>query len=133
MQEHIFTFDEVYQAYLACRKQKRNTINALRFEVDLECNLEKLVYELNNKKYSPARSVCFTILEPKPREIFAADFRDRIVHHLLFNYLNPIYEKKFIYDSFACRKNKGTLASVKRVQKYLRKITQNNKKTIKNQ
>lgn len=128
VREHEFTFSQVYQAYLACRKRKRNTINALRFEADLECNLEKLVYELNNKTYRPARSVCFTILKPKPREIFAADFKDRIVHHLLFNHLNPIYEKKFIYDSFACRKNKGTLASVKRVQKYLRSITQNNTK-----
>jgi hypothetical protein len=126
VREHIFTFKEVYGAFLACRKQKRNTINALKFENNLECNIERLVYELNTRLYNPARSVCFTILKPKPREIFAADFRDRVVHHLLFNYLNPAYEKKFIYDSFACRKNKGTLAAVKRLQKQTRKITTNN-------
>jgi RNA-directed DNA polymerase len=124
--EHIFTFKEVYNAYLTCRKQKRNTINALKFESNLECNIERLVYELNQRTYNPARSVCFTILKPKPREIFAADFRDRIVHHLLFNYLNPKYEKIFIYDSFACRKGKGTLASVKRLQAQIRSITNNN-------
>jgi len=126
VREHIFTFKEVYDAYLACRKQKRNTINALKFEQDLECNMGRLVYELNSRTYYPARSVCFTILKPKPREIFAADFRDRIVHHLLFNYLNPICEKKFIYDSFACRKNKGTLAATKRLQTQTRKVTNNN-------
>ncbi|MFT4325943.1 MAG: reverse transcriptase/maturase family protein [Candidatus Woesearchaeota archaeon] len=127
VREHIFTFKEVFEGYLVCRKGKRNTINALKFEQNLECNIERLVYELNKRTYKPARSVCFTILRPKPREIFAADFRDRIVHHVLFKYLNPIYEKKFIYDSFACRKNKGTLAATKRLQTQTRKITQNNK------
>ena len=128
VREHTFTFDELYNAYIACRKNKRNTINALQFEKDLECNLEWLVYELNTRSYRAVRSVCFTILKPKPREIFAADFQDRIVHHVLFNHLNPIYEKKFIYASFACRKKKGTLAAVKYTQQLARKITQTGQK-----
>ena len=128
VREHEFTYDQLHQAYLACRKRKRNTINALRFEADLERNLERLVYQLNNRTYRPARSVCFTILKPKPREIFAADFQDRVIHHVLYNYLNPTFEKIFIHDSFACRKNKGTLAAVKRLQKQTRSITQNNQK-----
>ena len=127
VREHEFTFEELYNAYKNCRKNKRNTINALKFEVDLESNLQELVFCLNNKTYKPTRSVCFSITDPKPREVFAADFKDRVVHHLLYNRLNPIYEKIFIYDSYACRKNKGTLNSVKRAQTFTRKITNNSK------
>ncbi len=127
VREHEFTFEELYKAYKDCRKNKRNTINALKFEVNLESNLQELVVCLNNKTYMPARSVCFSITDPKPREVFAADFKDRVVHHLLYNYLNPTYEKIFIYDSYACRKDKGTLKAVKRVQTFTRQITKNSK------
>ena len=127
VREHEFTFQELYKAYKDCRKRKRNTINALKFEINLESNLEELVSSLNNKTYKPTRSVCFSITDPKPREVFAADFKDRVIHHLLYNYLNPSYEKIFIYDSFACRKDKGTLKSVKRVQSFSCKITKNSK------
>jgi RNA-directed DNA polymerase len=128
VREHKFTFKEIYKAYLSCRKNKRNTINALKFEVNLESNLHELVCALNNKTYNPTRSVCFSIKDPKPREVFASDFKDRIVHHVLYNHLNPIYEKIFIYDSFACRKNKGTLKAVKRLQSFTCKITKNQTK-----
>jgi hypothetical protein len=128
VREHKFTFKEIYKAYLSCRKNKRNTINALKFEINLESNLHELVYVLNNKTYFPTRSVCFSIKDPKPREVFAADFKDRIVHHVIYNYLNPIYEKIFIFDSFACRKGKGTLKAVKRLQSFTCKITKNQTK-----
>jgi len=128
VREHKFTFEELYEAYLSCKKNKRNTINALKFEIDLEGNLHRLVSSLNNKTYKPTRSVCFSITYPKPREVFAADFKDRVVHHALYDHLNPIYEKIFIYDTFACRKNKGTLNAVKRVQSFTRKISNNSKK-----
>ena len=71
----LFTFENIYQSYTNCRKRKRNTANALKFEENLEQNLQELYYALNNKTYEPKRSVCFTVLKPKPREIFAADFR----------------------------------------------------------
>ena len=128
--EHEFTFPELYKAYTDCRKRKRNTINALKFEVNLESNLEELLISLNNKTYKPTRSVCFSITDPKPREVFAADFKDRVIHHLLYNHLNPIYEKIFIYDSFACRKDKGTLRAVQRLQSFTRKITNNSKDKV---
>lgn len=62
---------------------------------------------------------------PKIREIFAADFKDRIVHHLLVSYLEPYFEKRFIYSSFACRKERGTLCATTYIQRSLRKITRN--------
>ena len=95
----MFTMQQIYKAYFDCRKSKRNTINALKFEFNLENNLHELLKELNNRTYNPARSVCFAVLEPTPREIFAADFKDRIVHHLLINEIGEIFEKKFIFDS----------------------------------
>ncbi|MGB2762513.1 MAG: reverse transcriptase/maturase family protein [Minisyncoccales bacterium] len=86
----------------------------------------KLEEELQNHTWQPLPSTAFVVTEPKIREIFAADFRDRIVHHLLYNYLVPIWESKFIFDSYACRKGKGThKASVKRLYQFLRKITKN--------
>jgi retron-type reverse transcriptase len=119
----IFGFEALYKSYLACRRGKRSTFNALRFEQDLEKKLLELETELKNKTYKPRRSVCFTVTKPKPREIFAADFRDRIVHHVLVSNLEPVFEKKFIFDSWACRKGKGTHAAIKRLQSFMRKAT----------
>ncbi|MCX6803322.1 MAG: reverse transcriptase/maturase family protein [Candidatus Diapherotrites archaeon] len=118
----LFTFQKVYDSYANCRRRKRNTINALKFEENLEQNLRELCYSLNNKTYEPSRSVCFTVLQPKPREIFAADFRDRIVHHLIVNELEKIFEPQFIEESYACRKNKGTHKAVKNLQRQMRKL-----------
>lgn len=113
-----FTLKKIYQAYFDCRRCKRNTINALRFELDLENNINRLYEDLGAGRYQPGRSICFIVTEPKPREIFAADFRDRIVHHLLVNELVEKAEKIFIYDSYACRKGKGTHRAVARLAKF---------------
>ena len=128
MSKTIFTFEKLYQAYLDCRKTKRKTINALKFEWNLERNLFQLKKALETKKYKPGRSICFVVKEPSPREIFAASFKDRVVHHLLIREILEMGERKFIFDSFACRKNKGTHAAVKRLKRFIRKVTQNYKK-----
>jgi len=122
----MFTYQQLYGSYLKCRKNKRNTINQLAFEIDAERNLLRLEEELNSRTYRPARSICFVVDRPKLREIFAADFRDRVIHHVLVNYMEPMAEPKFIYDSYACRKNKGTHAAVKRLQGFARSATRNN-------
>ena len=59
------------------------------------------------------------------REIFAADFRDRVAHHLIYNYLYPLYDKHFIYDSYSCRVGKGTLAAIQRSSKFMRSCSNN--------
>src|SRR3989344_855021 len=124
----IFTFKKLYQAYLDCRKTKRKTINALKFEYNLERNLFLLQEELQTKKYKPSRSICFVVTEPSPREIFAASFRDRVVHHLLVREMEAMGEKSFIFDSFACRKNKGTHSAVKKLKIFVRKASENYRK-----
>ncbi|MDP2929397.1 MAG: reverse transcriptase/maturase family protein [Candidatus Omnitrophota bacterium] len=121
----IFSFANIYRCYLACRRNKRNTINALRFEINAEENILKLERELKTKTYRPSRSILFASRKPKLREIFAADFRDRVVHHVLVDYLERIYEPIFIHDSYACRKDKGTHAAVSRLQSFLRKVFKN--------
>lgn len=80
---------------------------------------------LRSKAYVPAPSSCFVVTYPKLREIFAADFQDRIAHHLLVGAIEPYFERHFIFDSFACRKGKGAHSAVRRLQIYLRQITRN--------
>jgi len=123
----IFSFGNIYRCYLVCRRNKRNTINALKFEINAEENVLKLERELTAKIYRPSRSILFASRKPKLREIFAADFRDRVVHHVLVDYLERIYEPIFIHDSYACRKDKGTHAAVMRLQSFLRKVSKNGK------
>jgi RNA-directed DNA polymerase len=121
----IFSFANLYRCYLDCRRKKRDTINALKFEIRAEDNLLRLESELKTKTYRPSRSILFAARKPKLREIFAADFRDRVVHHVLVSYLEPLWEKIFIHDSYACRKGKGTHRAMKRLQGFLRKVSLN--------
>ena len=118
-----FSWAEIHSAYLDCRRRKRGTANALRFELNLGKNLLDLEEALNARSYSPSRSACFVTVRPKPREIFAADFRDRVVHHLLVRQIEPHWERVFIHDSYACRKGKGTHAGVDRLEQFVRSAT----------
>ncbi len=122
----LFKPEAVFTAYRRCRRRKRNTINAQRFEAGLEDQLFTLSRKLGAGTYQPGRSVVFMVNKPKRREIFAADFSDRVVHHLLVDELEPEWEKRFIYDSYACRREKGTHKAVERLQSFCRKVTNNN-------
>lgn len=115
---------ELFQAYYDCRKNKRNTLNALRFEKHLEENVFKLLEEVYSGTYTPGRSIAFIVNKPVKREIFAADFRDRVVHHWLINKLNPLFEDLFIADSYACRTGKGTHYGVKRADEFIKACSQ---------
>jgi len=119
------SLENLYRRYYHCRRNKRNTVNALRFEAEQEKRLIELREALVWRTYRPGRSVCFFATRPKLREIFAADFRDRVVHHLLVDHLERIWEPIFIHDSYACRKGKGVHAGVQRLQTFLRQVTAN--------
>lgn len=121
----LFSLENIYQQYIACRKNKRNTANALRFEARQELNLLALQEALVSRSYEPGRSVCFFVRRPKLREVFAADFRDRVVHHVLVSHLEKTWEKVFIHDSYACRKGRGVHAAVTRLQEFMRQATAN--------
>ena len=117
--------EALFTAYFECRKNKRNTTNALTFEVDYENNLVQLCEEINSGTYKIGRSIAFIVDKPVKREIFAADFKDRVVHHLIIGKLNHLFEKQFIYDSYSCRVGKGTHFGIGRIDKFIRQCSLN--------
>ena len=120
-----YAFEALVQAYLDCRASKRNTASALAFEERLEANLIELHAELCSGHYRPGRSICFVITRPKPREVWAAEFRDRIVHHLLYNQVAHRFHNGFVAGSSACIPGRGTLYAAKLLEAHVRSITQN--------
>ena len=96
----------LFEAYYRARKGKRNTRNQLKFEIDFEHNLLQLAEEIKQRRYRPNPCIAFIVNKPVKREIFAADFRDRVVHHLLHGSINHIVEGKLIHDTYSCRKGK---------------------------
>lgn len=116
---------DLFTAYYCARKNKRNTASQVRFERNLSDNLINLYEEIASGRYKVGRSMCFIIKDPVLREVFAASFRDRIVHHLLYNWLMPIFEPTFIYDSYSCREGKGTLFGIERMEHHIRSCSDN--------
>ena len=113
----------MYKAYLDCRKRKRKTRNEIIFEINENANLLKLYYEINSLTYVVGKSICFIVKKPVYREIFAADFRDRIVHHLFMNRIIKYIEDEFIEDAYSCRVEKGTQYGVKRLYEGIEKCS----------
>jgi RNA-directed DNA polymerase len=124
----LYAFAALWRHYRQCRRNKRHTVNALAFEVNAEANLLALQQELCTHTYRPGRAICFITDGPKPREVFAADFRDRVVHHLLVAHQERVFEPLFIHDSYACRTGKGTLAASDRLMIFLRQVTANGRR-----
>lgn len=115
----VITRTMLLNAYYDARRHKRNTESQLLFEADLNRNLDKLYQELISGKYSISKSICFIVTRPKPREVFAANFRDRIVHHLIMQFLLPKFENLFIKNSFSCIKNRGTICGALKLKQAL--------------
>ena len=124
MNEQKLLYD-LFKAYYEARKNKRNTYNQIEFEFNLEENIIKLYNELLDWTYKVWKSIYFIQNHPVKREIFAWNFRDRVVHHLIYNYISPIFEKQFIYDSYSCRKFKWTSFWIERLQKFIRSCSNN--------
>jgi len=119
------TLEAVFDAYFDCRRTKRNSINQLRFEVDLEENLTLLHRELCNGTYKIGRNVAFIVTHPKIREVWAAEFRDRVVHHLIYNAISDRHHRRFVRDNYACIPGRGTHDGLRRVSGFTRSITRN--------
>lgn len=117
---HVFGFAALYRAWQACRRGKRGTRKAQRYEIGLLDRLVDTREALQKHAWRPSRTTRFVTLQPKPREILAADFGDRVVHHLLVPWFERLYEPVFIHDSYANRKGKGTHAAVQRLQGFVR-------------
>lgn len=115
--------EDVFQAYFECRKNKRRSLSALRFELDYERQVTALWEDIQSRRYHIRSSNTFIVTKPVLREIFAADFRDRIVHHLVISKLMQMFEKAFSDYSFSCRAGKGTLYGVQRVNDMIRQCS----------
>jgi hypothetical protein len=110
--DRMISFESLLLAAHAAARGKRFKPGVARFVFDLERQLLLLHEELASKTYRPGPYRTFTIYEGKTRQISAAPFRDRVVHHALTGVLEPIFERSFIFDSYACRKGKGTAHSL---------------------
>lgn len=122
MQQQLHSFENLLLAYRKASKGKRGHPNVAAFEYKLEDNLLRLQYELQTKTYQPGGYHSFYIHDPKKRLISAAPFRDRVVHHALCNLIEPIFEKSFIFDSYANRIGKGTHKALDRATQFARRF-----------
>lgn len=116
---------DLYYAFQCAKKHKSSKEYVKVFESRLHDNLLELCNEIYERRYKPMPSVCFIITDPKRREVFAANFRDRIVHHLYYNYTYDLFNRTFIEDSYSCRKGKGTHYGIKRLEKHIRQESEN--------
>jgi len=116
----ICSFENLHLAYLKARKCKRYRKEVLLFSNNLEVNLINLQKELSNKTYKSGVYKIFYIHEPKKRKIMALPFRDRVIHHAICNIIEPIFDRIFIHDSYACRVGKGVHAGADRLTQFLR-------------
>ena len=119
--EKIISFDNLLEAARKAQKGKRFKTATARFNLELEKNLLKIQRELREGQYRHGAYHDFMIRDPKQRLISAAPYRDRVVHHALCNVTEPLFDKTFIHDSYACRKGKGTHAAIDRYSAFARK------------
>lgn len=121
MFSQITEWANLWQAYAQAARSKRRKLAAAAFEYQLADHIAQLQHELRTGRYQPGAYQHFFIHEPKRRKISAAPFRDRVVHHALCNWITPIFERRFIDNSFANRVGKGTHQALTQLQAYTRR------------
>ena len=118
--ESIYTFENIYLASLKARRGKRFRSETEKFEINIEENIIEIMKQLKNKSYVFGEYKTFIITDPKEREISAAPYKDRVVHHAICNIIEPIIDKAMIYDTYACRKGKGTHKAITRAEEFIK-------------
>lgn len=120
MFSHLTSFKNLLDAYKKAAKVKKDRLYVQEYDYNLEFNLLNLQKKLKNGTYQWGEYKRFYVCDPKKRLIAAAPFEDRIVHHAICNMIEPIFEKTFIDDSYACRKNKGTHKALRRTFEFVK-------------
>lgn len=123
----IINLDNLFAAYREFRRGKRNKKEVAEFEINLEENIFALHNELEKFYYKHSKYTCFKISDPKPRIIHKAQIKDRVVHQAVYRILYPLFEKTFIFDSYASRLKKGTHRAVRRLTSFVYRVSQNYK------
>lgn len=127
--EDKITFEELYEAYILCLKNKKRKIGTFNFVNDSICeNLITLLDELNNRTYVPRQSNCYVITDPALREIYAAQFTDRIVQHFYMKEIEDILDRELVDGCCSCRKERGNDYALKLLKKYLIETSKNGTK-----
>ena len=121
----MIKLEDIFEAYYDCRKNKRQTENAIQFELNYDSNCISLYNDINNRTYKPSKSIAFIVTKPKRREIFAASFRDRIIHHLIDMKLRPLIEETLIETTCNNRIGKGTTACVEYLRRDIIDVSEN--------
>jgi len=121
LSEELCSFQNLHKAFRRAFGASGRHQEACEFHFHLEKELFRLKEELEDNTYQPSPYRYFEISDPKKRTISVAPFRDRIVHHALVGILEPVFEKRFIYDSYATRKEKGTHKAIRRAQEFMKK------------
>ena len=129
----MIPIDPVYQelvcdlriAMRQARQHKAGTGSCIRCSMEVEEELDNLASSILDGSYAMGPSICFLVTSPVLREIIAAEFRDRIVHHYIFNYLNQVLERELIEDCYSCREGKGTGYGVDRLEHHILSCSQN--------
>ena len=116
---------DLYAAFICAKRHKAKKPYVLHFERNLKENIESLCDDLWTRRYKPEPSTCFVIQRPKKREVFAAQFRDRIVHHLYYNYTHELFERTFIQDTYSCIPGRGTHYGIERMEQHIRQESHN--------
>ena len=122
----LCSYKNLILAFKKTRKHKTLKTYVIEFEKNLKENLLTLQTELFLHSYKPKPLETFILRDPKTRKISKSDFRDRIVYHAICNIIEPIFDRSFIYDSYANRKDKGSIKALKRFDYFKRKVSRNN-------
>ena len=117
--------NSLLRAYYDARKHKRNKNSQLQFEENFEENIVHLAFEIFHDRYTLQPSTCFMVTNPVKREVFAAEFRDRIIHHFIYTAISPMFERTFIEDCYSCRTGKGTLYGARRLHQHIKTVSKN--------
>lgn len=120
----LVSLEEVTRAYRRCLRRKRNTYDALKFEMNAESECVRLWQELNSRQYRPSRSIVFISNYPVKREIFGAAFRDRVVDTIFASRITPLLEQQYIDDNYSTRVGKGTLYGMRRVEQMIKDVSE---------
>jgi len=120
-----WSFEALHRAYLDARKCKRFRADILEFGFSVEEEIVKLKKELTSGAYRHGGYRSFILTDSKKRTIEVAPFRDRVVHHAIVEEIEPEFERTFIFDSYACRRGKGTHTAIRRTRSFVRRVSRN--------
>ena len=119
--EQVVSLENLFAAAHKAMRGKRGKVPVAHCFAELEKAVVGVRNDLITGTWQPGEYFYFTITDPKEREVAAAPFRDRIVHHALVRVLEPIFDRRFIADSYACRPGKGTHAGLARAQQFTKR------------